>query len=222
MAISSTEVSEPELAPGAAGLVAATELVAGSNGFDAAIDRAPGAAGRDAARDWDVPPQSRRYARERRLARDLVELSRLQRGAERAECAELDLARLVAAIRADYPQLALEGPDHALVSTDSRRLARILFVLLDNAHLHGAAPVSVRYDEAAIVVRDGGPGFAPALLARLTEPFVTAKRAHGRGLGLGLAIAARHAELLGARLELTNHADGGAQAIVRFRVPDAA
>lgn len=168
------------------------------------------------ARDWEVGALARRHARERRLARDLVELSRLERGIERAECAPLDLARLVRAVAADYPRLRVEGPPQLPVSTDSRRLARILFALLDNAHLHGAAPVTLAYDAGAIAVRDGGAGFPPALLARATEPFVTAKRVHARGLGLGLAIAARQATLLGAALELANRPAGGAQAIVRL------
>jgi signal transduction histidine kinase len=166
--------------------------------------------------DWESISRARRYARARRLARDLVELSRLERGDEVAECAPADLTRLVDAICVDYPQLEVAGPQQLVVSTDSRRLARILFALLDNAHLHGAPPVSLRYDAAAIVIRDGGAGFAPSLLDRATEPFVAADRSHGRGVGLGLAIAARQAALLGAELELSNHADGGAQAVVRL------
>jgi len=176
--------------------------------------------GAHATPDWGVAPRARRYARERRLARDLVELSRLERAVERAEYAPLDLARLVSAIRADYPQLEVEGPGYVPISTDSRRLARIVFALLDNAQLHGTAPVTLRYDETAIVIRDCGAGFAPALLARATEPFVTADRARGRGVGLGLAIAARQAALLGATLELANHENGGAQVAVRFDQPD--
>ena len=44
---------------------------------------------------WDDPAARRRRARERRLAHDLVELSRLDRGLERAEPAPVDLARLL-------------------------------------------------------------------------------------------------------------------------------
>src|SRR5450631_2170185 len=76
---------------------------------------------------WNDVPQARRQARERRVARDLVELSRLQRGVERAECAPLDLATLLRTIGADYPQLQIHGPQQLPVSTDSRRLARVLF-----------------------------------------------------------------------------------------------
>ena len=87
-----------------------------------------------AVRDWDSSSQARRHTRERRLARDLVELSRLDRGSERAECTPLDLARLIAAVRTGYPRLAVDGPAQLSLTTDSRRLARILLVALDNAH----------------------------------------------------------------------------------------
>jgi signal transduction histidine kinase len=172
--------------------------------------------------DWESIVRARRYARARRLARDLVELSRLDRGGERAERAPADLARMVEAIRVDYPQLEVAGPERLVVSTDSRRLSRILFVLLENAHVHGAPPVSLRYDAVAIVIRDGGDGFAPSLLERATEPFVAADRWRGRGLGLGLAIASRQAALLGAELELANSDGGGAQAVLRFASSDGA
>jgi signal transduction histidine kinase len=164
----------------------------------------------------DDVPDSRRHARERRVARDLVELSRLQSGGERAECAPLDLATLLRAICADYPDLRVDGPQNVPVSTDSRRLARVLFALLDNAYLHGAPPVSVTYDATEIAVSDSGPGLATELLSRAMEPFVTGERARGRGVGLGLAIASRQAALLGAELHVSNAAGGGALARLCF------
>jgi len=164
----------------------------------------------------DDVPESRRHARERRVARDLVELSRLQGGGERADCAPVDLATLVRSICADYPQLRLDGPQNVPVSTDSRRLARVLFALLDNAYLHGAPPVSVTYDATEIAISDSGPGLAAGLLPRATEPFVTGERARGRGVGLGLAIAARQAALLGAELQVSNATGGGAVARLCF------
>lgn len=167
----------------------------------------------------DDAPESRRHARERRVARDLVELSRLQGGGERADCAPVDLATLVRSICADYPQLRLDGPQNVPVSTDSRRLARVLFALLDNAYLHGAPPVSVTYDATEIAISDSGPGLAAGLLPRATEPFVTGERARGRGVGLGLAIAAHQAALLGAELRVSNAIDGGAVARLCFAAP---
>jgi len=167
---------------------------------------------------WIDSPGGLRAARGRRVARDLVELSRLQRGGEQAERSSLDLAAFLPTICADYPHLRLDGPPQALLTTDSRRLARILFALLDNAYVHGAPPVSVSYDEDEISIEDGG-GFAARVLERAPEPFLTGERAHGRGVGLGLAIAARQAALIDAELLLGNSPQGGALARVRFSAP---
>jgi signal transduction histidine kinase len=164
----------------------------------------------------DDAPDSRRHARERRLARDLVELSRLQRGHERAECAPVDLATLLRAVCAEFPHLHLEGPQNLPVSTDSRRLARVLFALLENAYLHGTPPVSVGFDATEIVIRDSGPGLPAGLLSRATEPFVSGERTRGRGVGLGLAIAAHQAALLDAELDVSNATAGGAVVRLRF------
>ncbi len=167
-------------------------------------------------RRWDQDPQERRHARERRFARDLIELSRLQRGGERAHPAPVDLANLVRAVHADYAPLDVAGPESAVVVTDPRRLVRILFAILDNAYVHGGSPVSLRYDTGEIVVRDSGGGFEAVLLARAAEPFVTGGHGRGRGVGLGLAIAGLQAALLGATLRLENDAAGGARVGVRF------
>jgi signal transduction histidine kinase len=106
-----------------------------------------------------------------------------------------------------------------VVQSDSRRLARILFAVLDNAFLHGAAPVRLRYDACGLAVCDSGRGFAPHVLERATEPFVAGRRAWPRGAGLGLAIAARQAALLDAGLELGNPPTGGACVALRFGAP---
>ena len=165
---------------------------------------------------WEEAPSSVREARGRRVARDLVELSRLQSGAERAELTHLDLAALLRTICADYPGVVLDGPSQLPLSTDSRRLARVLFTLLDNAFLHGAPPVTLSYDGAEVRVEDAGGGFAARVLERVTQPFVTGERSNGRGVGLGLAIAARHATVLGGELELSNTPSGGAIARLRL------
>jgi signal transduction histidine kinase len=168
---------------------------------------------------WDDIPAVRREARGRRVARDIVELSRLQRGDERALLALVDLAGVLRRVCADYRNPALTGPDELLVNTDPRRLARVVAVLLDNAYLHGAAPIRVNYGAAEIVVADCGPGLQADLLERATAPFVTGERARGLGVGLGLAIAAGQAALLGAQLRLSNAPHGGAVARIWFSAP---
>jgi nitrogen fixation/metabolism regulation signal transduction histidine kinase len=52
-----------------------------------------------------------------------------------------------------------------------------------------------------LLVRDNGGGFAPAMLARAFEPYVTTK---ARGTGLGLAIVRKIIEEHGARIDIGN------------------
>ena len=64
--------------------------------------------------------------------------------------------------------------------------------------------------EAVIEVSDHGPGIAPELRARVTEPFFTTKPA-GQGTGLGLAIVEEIAREHGGRVELGEAPGGGAR-----------
>lgn len=166
---------------------------------------------------WALDADERRHARGRRVARDLVELSRLDRGLERAEHAPVELAKLVKAVAADHPELNVAGPRSAVIESDSRRLARIIFALLENAQMHGTAPVALSYATQAISVADEGPGFSAELLECATEPFVIGDRARRRGVGLGLAIVERQARLIGADVSLANAQSGGAIVTVAFR-----
>jgi signal transduction histidine kinase len=169
---------------------------------------------RSAESTWLDDLADRRGARERRVAHDLVELSRLDRGSEQALAETVDLAEVVRSVCGRYRHVAISGPDRVSAITDPRRLARVLALLLNNACLHGAPPVSVSYDATGITVTDAGPGIEDRVLMHATDPFVTGRRGPGRGVGLGLAIAARQATLLGGELMLANAAEGGAVARV--------
>lgn len=70
-----------------------------------------------------------------------------------------------------------------------------------------------RGKELEIIIADDGPGFTPALLQRLGEPYVGA-RAVGEGEshhGLGVFIATTLLERTGAQLSFSNGIKGGAQ-----------
>ncbi|MCX2970721.1 MULTISPECIES: sensor histidine kinase [Streptomyces] len=152
------------------------------------------------------------------LVEDILEVARLDGAAERAELQEVALGEFVARrVRALDPAatVRVSGAD-ALVTTDPRRLERILGNLLANAARHGAPPIEVTVAERELSVRDHGPGFPAALLAEGPSRFRTgsADRA-GRGHGLGLTIAVGQARVLGAALTFTN-ADPGATATLRL------
>ncbi|WP_438297409.1 sensor histidine kinase [Streptomyces sp. HUAS TT7] len=112
--------------------------------------------------------------------------------------------------------------DDAAVLTDPRRLDRIVANLLVNAHRHGAAPVTLTLHHGTVAVCDSGPGFPAELLAEGPRPFRTGTPERGKGSGLGLTIAAGHADLIGARLEFANPPGGGARAMLTLPLdPDA-
>jgi len=67
-------------------------------------------------------------------------------------------------------------------------------------------------------VADSGAGFAPPVLARATEPYVTTK-AHGSGLGL--AIVDKIVTAHGGRLDIGNRHGGGARVSVLLTVAPA-
>ena len=64
-------------------------------------------------------------------------------------------------------------------------------------------------------ITDNGPGFAPKILARAFEPYVTSKP---RGTGLGLAMVKKIVEEHGGRIDLQNRADGKGARVVDFAV----
>jgi signal transduction histidine kinase len=162
----------------------------------------------------------RRSLRAQRVARQLVELSRLNDGGEVADLQTIELMTFVRTLLRDYPSVAItSAPVEAQVLTDSRRLAAVLFAVLDNALVHGASPVEVTVTADAISIKDGGSGFAPQLLSEATRPFSTGSRVAGRGVGLGLAIAAAQMRLLSGALLLDNCPSAGACVTVSLASP---
>jgi signal transduction histidine kinase len=148
---------------------------------------------------------------------DLLEISRFDAAAEQASLEQVDLGRIVTAIvAARLPGAAVTVPATPVpAATDPRRLDRILGNLLDNAREHApGAPVEVSLvsvrDGAVITVADRGSGVAATELPRLFERFYKADPSRSGGSsGLGLAIAAEHAALIGATLRVRARPGGG-------------
>ncbi len=151
------------------------------------------------------------------LLAGLLDISRLDAGAEEVRLTHFELSTLLEPLAAEFQVMAasrglvLHGARcRAVVRSDMRLLRRVLQNFLSNALrytakgrvLLGARRVgrSVR-----IEVWDTGPGIPPERHAEIFEEFrrIDLPDADGtRGLGLGLAIADRTARLLGHPLSL--------------------
>lgn len=142
----------------------------------------------------------------RTLVEDVLEVARLDSAAERAELQDILLGEFVTRRAGTFgPGVSVQVARESEVTTDPRRLERILGNLLANAARHGGTPIEVTVDGRNLRVRDHGPGFPEELLAEGPSRFRTGSRDRaGRGHGLGLTIAAGQARVLGARLTFRN------------------
>ena len=160
-----------------------------------------------------------------RIVDDLLDLSRAMSGKILLSRAPLDLSALVAAsletCRAtgrstDYE--LVQDLDPGWVDGDSTRLEQITSNLLDNAlkYTPPGGRIEVRTwtenDDVVLSVRDSGVGIAPDLLPHVFDVFVqgasTLDRAQG-GLGIGLSLVRRMAELHGGGIEAESKGPGG-------------
>ena len=117
--------------------------------------------------------------------------------------------------------LELDGPEDAEAKfrSDPMRLSQILLNLGHNAVKFSGGGgrmvrvgISLREKHLEIRVRDEGPGIDPARLPSLFGEFEQSEvkgPKHDRGVGLGLAVVARNAALLGGRVSARNLEAGG-------------
>lgn len=105
--------------------------------------------------------------------------------------------------------------------------------IVENAVDYAASRVDVgaswTEDEVVVTIRDDGPGFAPEVMDRLGDPYVTTRARHpgkaregGGGLGLGFFIAKTLLERTGARVAITNRGAPQTGAVIAVRWPRAA
>ena len=174
----------------------------------------------------EMPPDTRRTAellvndtgRLRDLVEELMELSRFDADAERVALEPVDLGKLTETVRAARsPGAAFQAPAKPVViDADPRRLERILGNFLDNAREHaGDKDVEIELDasppeEVVIAVSDRGPGVPDDRLEMIFDRFTKVDPSRSGGSsGLGLAIAAEHAALMGGYLQAMNRDGGG-------------
>lgn len=144
-----------------------------------------------------------------RLVRDLLDFVR-EGVAVRTSCDPAALARDVAE-EVGLPLRVRAEPDVGTLSLDARRLRLAVANLMQNAAQASATELeltlSLRAGALSLELRDNGVGLAPEDLEAIFEPFVTRRT---RGIGLGLAVVRRVAELHGGGVSARNHPDGGA------------
>src|SRR5204863_375980 len=161
-----------------------------------------------------------------RLVTNLLDLDRLARGIVTPKLQPTDVGTLVRRVVAESDLIADSRlrTDIASVTipVDAAKVERIVENLLANTVRH--APVSstvwigVREerDGVTILVEDDGPGIAPDLVESIFEPFRQGPDApqHSPGVGVGLTLVRRFAELHGGRAWVEGREGGGAS----FRV----
>jgi signal transduction histidine kinase len=151
------------------------------------------------------PPQVQRlagniYRSSRRVQELLQELVDVGRGKSRAS----EVCRLRDIVEAAYEVYAgtadaqsvtvrIEVPDNIELPLERARMERVFLNLIDNAleAMPGGGSLQIAAETAdkAVVVRvqDSGPGIAPEVRKRLFQPFVSAGKRNGVGLGLALS-----------------------------------
>jgi PAS domain S-box-containing protein len=161
-----------------------------------------------------------------RLINDLLDLTRLERGALQVDLQPVLLSRIVANAIETAP--APEGKSvkvdvgrNQMAVADPRRLEQIVTNLLSNAYRYGGDSIAVRSstegDRVVLVVEDNGSGVPDEFVAELFEPFSRGVNAAGAGgSGLGLAIVKMLSEASNAKIHYEHSDPSGARFVLRL------
>jgi PAS domain S-box-containing protein len=163
------------------------------------------------------------------LLADLLDLERMHKGMLTAELAETELGSLARRVVDESglrPERQVEVlADRVVAAVDPAKLERILENLLLNTARHTppgtAVWVRIGRDEHGVLlaVEDDGPGVPAELRASIFEPFRRAGDSRGvPGVGVGLSLVARFAELHSGRAWVEERQGGGAS--FRVFLPD--
>ena len=168
---------------------------------------------RAAAADSLLPMMTRQVNQLVRLVDDLLEVSRINRGELVLRKERVDLHKVVQhAVETVEPLLQERGqalsvslPERELwLDADAARIAQVLSNLLSNASRYtdpqGRIAIDARVEagQVHVAVQDSGIGFNPEEGPRLFEMFVRGERS--QGLGIGLALSRRLAQMHGGTL----------------------
>jgi signal transduction histidine kinase len=159
-----------------------------------------------------------------RLIDDLLDLDRIDRGKLYPRLEPTDVGALAERIVRESHGLETHpvriDADRVLVEVDTAKIERVIENLLVNAarHTPPGTPVHVRVrarpDGVELVVEDEGPGVPDALKEELFEPFRQGATSGGRGVGIGLSLVQRFAQLHGGGAKIEDRPGGGARFLV--------
>ncbi|HDZ8833628.1 ATP-binding protein [Aeromonas dhakensis] len=162
-----------------------------------------------------------------RLLRQLLTQARID-NQQGLELSELNLNQLLQgtlatlapiALKKDQ-QLSLEGTEQLTVMGQATLLELMFSNLIDNALRYTQAQGEIVVEacqeghRVRVDIRDNGPGIPTAALSRLCERFFRVNPQQGDGVGLGMAIVSRIAQLHGADLDIHNRPEGGLEVSV--------
>ena len=162
------------------------------------------------------------------MVRDLLDAERAGRGALVPTLSSADVGRLVENIvtMSDAPRArTIEvSAERVTADVDVSKVERIVENLLSNSLRHTPAEATVwvavrdEGDSVVIAVDDEGPGVPPEQAAEIFEPFRQGPNApaHAPGVGIGLSLVARFAELHGGGAWVQPREGGGASFRVRL------
>jgi PAS domain S-box-containing protein len=180
----------------------------------------------------------RQSAQLARIVDDLLDIARITRGALNLERSAVDLAEVASSavetamplIEAAKHRLELDVPTTRLrVNGDAARLTQLVANLLNNAARYTPAGGHITVRAWAedgwgfVAVRDTGRGIDRQSIDHIFDMFVRGRATRpGEGLGVGLALARRIAEIHGG--SLTAHSEGenqGSEFVLRVPLVDA-
>ena len=167
----------------------------------------------------------RETSRLERLTQKMMQLVTLTDG-EKLDVRDVSAARLLSmaeqtleAVAARHGVALRLEEDGGRYAVDPDLIVGVLINLVDNACSAGAKHVTVSAGEGALSVADDGCGIPKDVMDKVTQPFFRVDKARSRQsghAGLGLALAARIAELHGARLSIESEEGAGTTVSLLF------
>ncbi|MGL4716718.1 MAG: sensor histidine kinase, partial [Aeromonas sp.] len=188
----------------------------------------------DASRQQSLHKMLQALDRSDRLIRQLLTQARID-NQQGLVLTELEVGHLLQgtlatlapiALRKDQ-QLSLECELPQRVMGQATLLDLLFSNLIDNAlrYTQPEGEIRVRVaregNRVRVDVSDNGPGIPHSALPRLCERFFRVNPQQGDGVGLGMAIVSRIAELHSADLDVHNRPEGGLEVSVLLPLPPA-